>query len=400
MKVQDVFSSLGLKPLLPKQLDRPDLDCFARPANTYCFFGGDERVNEQPTLTTMHTLYVRDHNRLAEQLAAINPHWDDDRIYHETRHIEAAIVQHLLINEYLPLLIGRDMMLQYNLTASLPGTYWTGYDPTVTPSISQSFSTAAFRQGHTFIQGKVRLHDPLTHDFLSSEMLRNLFKRPFHYYKPGRLDQVLAGIVNTPAQIYDPFVTEEISGHLFQEPGQAFGMDLPAINLARGREQGVPGYNIFREWCGLGKANSFEELQPHLNNRTAFLYSKLYKHVDDIDLWSGGISERRLPGSQIGPTFACIIARQFANIKRGDRFWFESSGHPSAFTLDQIHEIKKATQARLICKNSDNLNMIQRNVLKLPHPIFNPRVPCSDIPDLDLRFWREDPSNLGSFYTE
>lgn len=400
MKVQDSFKSLGLKPLLPKQLDRPDLDCFGRPANTYCFFGGDERVNEQPTLTAMHTLYVRDHNRLAEQLASINPHWDDDRIYHETRHIEAAMVQHLLVNEYLPLLIGHDMMSKYNLTGTAPGTYWNGYNPSVTPSISQSFSTAAFRQGHTFIQGKVRLHDPQTHEFLGTENLRNLFKRPFHYYQAGRLDQVLAGIVNTPAQIYDPFITEEISGHLFQEPGQAFGMDLPAINLARGREQGVPGYNIFREWCGLGKVNSFEELQPHLSNRTAFYYSKLYKHVDDIDLWSGGISERRMAGSQIGPTFACIIARQFANIKRGDRFWFENSGHPSAFTLDQIRQIKRATQARLLCKNSDNLNMIQRNVLKLPHPIYNPRVPCSDIPDLDLKFWREDPSNLGSFYTE
>lgn len=397
LKVQDVFARMNLKPLMPQQLDKPDLDCFARPSNTYCFLGGDERVNEQPTLTVMHTLYVRDHNRVASQLAQINPHWDDDRIYHETRHIEAAIVQHVLINEYLPMLIGHEIMSIFNLTSAPAGTYWTGYNPNVTPSIAQGFSTAAFRQGHTFIQGKVRLHDSKTHEYLGAEMLRSLFKRPFHYYKPGRMDQVIAGIVNTPAQIYDPFITEEISGHLFQEPGLAYGMDLPAINLARAREQGVPGFNAYRQWCGLPKAETFEDLQPYMNNMTAFKYSKLYKHVDDIDLWSGGISERRMPGAQIGPTFACIIARQFANIKRGDRFWFENSGFPSSFTLDQISEIKKATQARLICKNSDNLNMIQRNVLKLPHPIYNPRVPCSDIPDLDLSYWREDPSSPGTF---
>lgn len=400
LKVNDHFKQLNMKPLMPPQLDKPDLDCFARPTrNTFCFFGGDERVNEQPTLTAMHTLYVRDHNRIASQLAVINPHWDDDRIYHETRHIEAAIVQHLLINEYLPLLIGHDMMQAFNLTSSPPGTYWTGYDPNVTPSISHAFSTAAFRQGHTFIQGKVRLFNSRTHEFVGSELLRTLFKRPFHYYKPGRLDQVVAGIVNTPAQVYDPFITEEISGHLFQEPGVAYGMDLPAINLARGREQGTPGYNQYREWCGLPKAETFDDLQPYLNNMTAFLYSKLYKHVDDIDLWSAGISERRMNGAQIGATFACIIARQFSNIKRGDRFWFENAGFPSSFTLDQIREIKKTSQARLLCYNSDGMHMIQRNALKLPHPIYNPRVRCSDIPDLDLTYWRENPSQPGSFFT-
>lgn len=398
LKVQNVFKDR--KPLMTQQFDRPDLDCFERPDNTFCFFGGDERVNEQPTLTALHTLYVRDHNRLASKLASINPHWDDDRIYHETRHIQAALAQHLVISEYLPLLIGHDMMVLYNLTEAPTNSYWEGYDPEVSPAISHGFSTAAFRQGHTFIQGRVHLFDSKTHRHLGFEMLRNLFKRPFHFYEPGRLDQIVAGIINTPAQTYDPFVTEEISGHLFQEPGELFGMDLPAINLARGREQGTPGYNVFREWCGLPRAEKFEDLKPYMQNRTAFLYSKLYKHVDDIDLWSGGVSERRMSGSQIGPTFACIIARQFANIKRGDRFWYENSGFPSAFTLPQIREIRKATQARLLCYNSDSLHMIQRNALRLPHPIYNPRVPCSSIPDLDLNYWLEDPENLGSFKLE
>lgn len=399
LKSQDVFKGVGLKPLLPQQLIKPDLDCFARPKDTYCFLAGDDRVNEQPTLTVIHTLYQRDHNRLAKQLARINSHWDDDRLYHETRHIEAAIVQNILVSEYLPLLLGGPMMDLFNLTSSPPGQYFNGYDPNVTPSISQGFSTAAFRQGHTFIQGRVQFYDSQTHRFIGSELLRNLFKRPFHYYMPGRMDQVVAGIVNTPAQSYDPFITEEIGGHLFQEPGLQYGMDLPAINLARGREQGTPGYNAFREWCGMPRAETFEDLQPHMSNMTTHHYSRLYKHVDDIDLWSGGISERRMPGAQIGPTFACIIARQFANIKRGDRFWFENGGFPSSFTLDQLREIKKTTQARVMCKNSDNLLTIQRFALKLPHPILNPRVRCSDLPDIDLSYWRENPLSPGSFHT-
>lgn len=49
--------------------------------------------------------------------------------------------------------------------------------------------------------------------------------------------------------------------------------------------------------------------------------SSISRHPSDVDLWSGGVSERPLPGSMLGPTFACIIATQFSYSRRGDRFW-------------------------------------------------------------------------------
>lgn len=409
LRDRDWFKHQNLKPLLPAQEEEPDQDCLGRPKDLFCFLAGDVRANEQIHLTVLHTLYMREHNRIADKLSDLNPHWNDERTYQETRHIIAASVQQVMINEYIPLLIGKKMASLYNLTGHYhhpaqhqhqhqhqqsmhdhaAASYWHGYDPSVTTSVSNSFAAAAFRQGHTFIQSTVERYNKF-HEFIGSEKLRHLFKQPFLLYQPGALDELTSGLINQPAQSYDPFISAEIAGHLFQPPERQFGHDLASINLQRGREQGLPGYNLFREWCGLPRAETFDQLAPFLTNHTAFLYSRLYKHVDDIDLWSGGISERKLPGAAIGPTFACIIARQFSNTRRGDRFWFENPGFPSSFTPEQLVQIRKITLSKILCANSDDLPTIQRWALRMPHPVLNPRIECSHIPEIDLRFWQEE----------
>lgn len=395
LRDRDWFRQEGLKPLLPAQETDPDKDCIGRPQDLFCFKAGDVRANEQTHLTVLHTIYMRQHNRMADKLAILNPHWDDERVYQETRHIMAATVQHVMLNEYLPLLVGPKMVELYNLSAisslsyaplPLSEHYWHGYDASVTTSVSNSFAAAAFRQGHTFIQATVERYNKF-HEFVAEEKLHRLLKQPFLIYTPGVLDELIGGMINQPSQSFDPFLTEEISGMLFKPPEAKFGHDLASINLQRGREQGLPGYNIFREWCGLPRAETFDQLEPFLTNRTAFQYSKLYKHVDDIDLWSAGISERKLPGAAVGPTFACLIARQFSNTRRGDRFWYENPGLPSSFTPKQLAEIRKILLARIICSNSDDLPTIQRFALRMPHPVLNERVPCHSLPDIDLSHW-------------
>ncbi|XP_076371105.1 peroxidase-like [Tachypleus tridentatus] len=393
MHVWDYFRDYGLKPLLPPLSSTPEKDCTARPRNLFCFNAGDERANEQIHLTVLHTMYLRDHNRIATELSRLNPHWDDNRIYHETRHIMAATLQHITYHEFLPMVLGEEMMSRHNLSIKTQG-YWNGYDPDVHMGMANSFQSAAFRFGHTFIQGMIRRYNKF-HEFLGEDPLHTLLRQPFILYEPGKIDELIGGLINTPAQTYDPFITEEVTNHLFQVPSMPFGMDLVSFNLMRGREMGVPGYNFFREWCGLGRVRSFEELEPLMNNGTALKFAQLYKHPDDIDLWSGGISERRLQGSLIGPTFACIIARQFTNVKKGDRFWYENSDFPSAFTLEQLQEIRKSNQAKILCENADDLPTIQLYVMRLPHPIYNPRMGCEDIPSIDLRFWQEDPIRGG-----
>ena len=58
-----------------------------------------------------------------------------------------------------------------------------------------------------------------------------------------------------------------------------------------------------------------------------------FRNVDDIDIFSAGISEFPAPGSILGPTFACLVAEQFANLRSGDRFWYENNAqNPNPFT--------------------------------------------------------------------
>lgn len=128
-------------------------------------------------------------------------------------------------------------------------------------------------------------------------------------------------------------------------------------------------------------------------NKTAYQYSKIYKHVDDIDLWSAGISERKMPGSAVGPTMACIISRQFLNSKRGDRFWYENPNQPSSFTPAQLKEIKKATLAKLLCVNGDDIPKIQPWAMRLPHPIYNAKVSCDSLPSINLEHWNSNTND-------
>jgi len=232
MKVLNYFEKLKLKPLLPPKTENPDKDCLGRPKHLFCFIAGDVRVNEQTHLTVLHTVYVREHNRIAKILAQMNIDWDDDKIYHETRHIVAAGVQHVMVNEFLPLLLGHKYSSEYKIKPASSG-HWDGYDPTVTTSTGTGFASAAFRYGHSMVEGVIKRFDKHG-TFIKGELLRFLFKRPFLLYEPGVMDQLIMGMLLTPSEQTDPFMSEELSGHLFQPPKAKFGHDLAAINIQRG----------------------------------------------------------------------------------------------------------------------------------------------------------------------
>ena len=117
---------------------------------------------------------------------------------------------------------------------------------------------------------------------------------------------------------------------------------------------------------------------------------QIYFSVEDIDLFTGGLSEVPLKGALVGPTFACIIGIQFQKAKKCDRFWYETSDAAVRFTESQLTEIRKATLAKIVCENADVVDKIQKSAFDQYHEFLNERVPCRSLPQINLNLWKDE----------
>ena len=206
----------------------------------------------------------------------------------------------------------------------------------------------------------------LDRNTVNSVPLSDSFFNPEIFYIPGKLDKFLVGLSTQPRQKYDNIITDQVTNHLFQPKNKSFGMDLIALNLQRGRDHGLPGYNAFRELCGLKRMKTFDGLSDLIPEQIVERLQLIYKDVDDIDLFIGGISELSAPGAIVGPTFQCLVGDQFKRLQQGDRFFYDSAANPGKFTEAQLIEIRHASLARITCDNGDDIHQMQPLALKKP----------------------------------
>lgn len=119
-----------------------------------CFFAGDGRSNQIISLTAVHTLFAREHNRIADILSALNPRWSDEVIFYEAQRIVIAEMQHITYKEWVPEAVGTETMDRFSLHVRDDG-YSDDYNRDVNPSVTSEFSTAAQRFGHSIVDGKL-----------------------------------------------------------------------------------------------------------------------------------------------------------------------------------------------------------------------------------------------------
>ncbi|XP_054281267.1 peroxidase-like [Macrosteles quadrilineatus] len=338
---------------------------FAKFPNDTCFLAGDVRVNQQPSLTVLHTIFLREHNMLADQLYLLNSHWSDERIFQEARRILIAQYQHITYSHFLPLLLGLENTIKYKLFPRNLG-YGFGYNEHVNPGTLNIFTTAAYRSLHSIVPGRIQFPMEVGECPQSSRPLSDLLNRPAVVLEEDKFDSLLRGLSRQAANQMDPYFTHQITNLLFRPEGRKFGIDLESTDIMRGRDHGLPSYNTVRKACGMRRARHFHEFEDTMTKSAWKQLEHFYEHVDDVDLYVGGVMEDLVPNALVGPVFQCIVAEQFRRWRNGDRFFYEFGGQPGSFRLDQLDEIRKASLALLICRNSDDIARIQRDPFSQP----------------------------------
>ncbi len=312
------------------------------------FLAGDVRSNEQVGLTSMHTLFVREHNRYVEELAAERPGLSGDRLYERGRRFVGALMQAITYNEFLPALLGEGAIPAYN-----------GYNPNVNASIANIFSAAAYRFGHSMLSPEIlRLDQNLNVIPEGNLPLLDAFFTPETITDEGGIDPILRGLAKQITQRVDPFIIDAVRNFLFGPPGSG-GLDLAALNIQRGRDHGLPKYNDTREQMGLTRVESFQDISsdPEIQMRL----EDAFGNVDDIDIWTGGLSEDLVPGSHLGEVFHLIIKIQFEFLRDGDRFWYERK-----LSGAELQEVQVTQLSDVIRRNTSIGFELQDNVFLVP----------------------------------
>jgi|GEM_PF-677672 len=367
----------------------PESSTEGRVPNDQEFISGDVRINEQSGLISIHTLFIREHNLIADKVAfhldsgdneALNDAYEAFRdeyvpslgleeepselairgefIYEASRAVVGAKNQVITYEEFLPLLVGNENAEDLAVID----------EDILSPGISAEFSGAAYRLGHTLLSDQIRTVDT---EGVESISLRNAFFNPQAISANG-VDDILIGLNYQQSNDADTRVIDGVRNNLFGPPG-AGGLDLVAINLQRGRELGIPGYvEVYNQLNPDAPIEGFDDLEPIFGEDLASRFEETYNTVDEIDLWIGGLAE--IPteeGVLLGPTLGAIVSDQFARLRDYDRFFYEDQlADPDSFlsvVSDAIgSDIGNVRLSDVIRENVDNPELVPENAFTVP----------------------------------
>ena len=310
------------------------------------FAAGDGRAAENPVLTSLQTLFVREHNRICDRLVAEGLA-DDELMYQTARKEVGALIQAITYNDFLPA-FGIDLQK------------YTGYHERVRPDIMNTFATASFRIGHTTVSDDVLVLDNDCEEIGPGEFdLIATFFNPDLVVDYG-IEAFLKGAVAHDLYQTDTKINDVLRNFLFGDPSSPvrFGIDLGSINVQRGRDHGLPDYNTVRKYYTGKLAKDFADISS--NDTVAENLRLLYEDVNDIDLWIGILSEDLLPQKSVGRTMHSMLKKQFENLRDGDYYFYLND--PSFSSVDR-KRIGKTTLQDIIGRNS-TLKALQRKIFK------------------------------------
>jgi peroxidase len=308
---------------------------------TKTFVAGDVRAAENPVLTSIHTIFVREHNRICDRLIAAGI-TNDEILYQSARKEVGAIIQAITYQEFLPA-----------LGVSLRD--YSGYKNFVRPDIMNTFATAAYRLGHTMVSDDVVLADNNCEEVGPGEMeLVDVFWNP-QLIRDYTVDIFLKGSSSHDQYQVDTKINSVLRNFLFNSPNDPvrFGIDLGSLNIQRGRDHGLPDYNTARRfYTGIG-ARSFSDIT--VVDSVAQKLKSLYGSVNNIDLWIGVLAEDHLPGKAVGKTLHEMLKAQFEKLRDGDYYFYLGDPFLPANAKDRVRNTKFSD---LIKRNTSLTNIL------------------------------------------
>ena len=356
-----------------------DLNPFISPLDH--IVAGDGRVNENVTLTTVHTIWARNHNFHVDNLVASGFQGTAEELFQAAKIINEAEYQRVVFTEFTDVLLG-------GMKGS--GSHgWGGYNPDVNSAISEEFAAAAYRFGHSLVTQTVQVVDAdgqITDIALFDAFLNptndGQFQMPngtpvtiqdlaqFGYQPQPGYEQlgagaIIKGLSQQAAEEADVNVVDALRNDLVR-----MSADLFSFNVARGRDVGLGTLNQTRmslttsdspyiqeaiqKWAGdLTPYTSWEDFQARNNLSDSLIaqFKEAYpdlvlttpeeiaafqaanpdivlvngdtvKGIDRVDLWVGGLAEAHINGGMVGQTFWVILHEQFDRLQEGDRFYY------------------------------------------------------------------------------
>jgi peroxidase len=277
-------------------------------------------------------------------LKSQHPKWTGDQLYNMAKAINTAEYQNIVYTEYLPTLIGPVL-----------GPY-RGYNPKVNSQVTQEFSTAAFRMGHSQVSDTQEGIDA-NGNVVFTESLADSFFNTAATDETHGIDPLIRSLGTDFSQATDVYVVSALRNLLVAGlvGGGVDLLDLIAIDIQREKDVGLGTLNQTRTALGLSPYSTITQLtsDPVL----AEALKTTYGRINQIDLFIGGLAERHAPGANVGQTFQAIIGDQFEALRAGDRFFWQNEG----FDANTALMISDTTLANIIQRNTATPNL-QANV--------------------------------------
>ncbi|KAL0840028.1 hypothetical protein ABMA28_015353 [Loxostege sticticalis] len=361
-----------------------------KPVETRCHDTPEPISNSLAGINLFSIWFWRLHNYIATALAKVNPCWDDDRLFYETREINIAFMLQIIYYELLPSLMGHENLRREGVIASTPG-FRDSYNDQVLPQISAEYAFV-LRWFHIIQENDQKMYNAQGH-YLRSVPLTNITLRTGYLAIDNNLDYITQGVFRQAGGRFDNLVDPDIA-EIGLGP-MTEGTDITSFDLVKNRYFGMAPYVKYLELCNGRRFTTFDDLIGFTKPEMLEILKEKYKHVEDIDLIVGLWLELPAEGSLLPKTLQCLMIEQHVRFLVSDRHWYERPNRPHAFNLEQLLEIRKSTVSGLLCNVGDTVTDIQPNAFLRAGP-GNEMTSCEHLPNIDFRAWKDPSCGGGS----